>query len=110
MVDYFPTEASTLPTIPAPTQIDDVEQGPKTQTEQPVATHISAAVEVTITAEIETPSQVHNETAPSLLSFVVFIALMWAISSASLADKRPVAIYAIDKTISSRKFKGESRK
>jgi hypothetical protein len=42
-----------------------------------------------------------------LLSFVVLIALMWAISSAALSDKLPMAIRAIAKTISSHKHKGE---
>jgi hypothetical protein len=38
---------------------------------------------------------------------VIFIALMWAISSAALADKRPSAIHAIAKTIILYKRKGE---
>lgn len=103
-----PWYSSVLPTVSAATQIVEVGQQPQPQTEQPVPTHITPTFEVTvIEPEVETPSQVHNETAPSLLAFVAFIDLMWVISSASLADKRPVAIHAIAKTISSQKFKGE---
>jgi hypothetical protein len=52
-------------------------------------------------------AKVGSKPARSLLSFVIFIALMWAISSAALADKRPLAIRAIARTIISQKHKGD---
>jgi len=46
------------------------------------------------------------EPALSLLSFVVLIALMWAVSSASLADGDPLAIRAIAETMALQKHMG----
>jgi nitrogen fixation-related uncharacterized protein len=58
-------------------------------------------------SEIETTPQPADEVARSLLSFIVLITFMWAISSAYLADNRPAAIRSIAKTISSQKYEGE---
>jgi hypothetical protein len=77
-------------------------------TEQPEATKVPPAIELTV-PDSESPSEpeIDYETPASLLSFVVLIALMWVISSAALSDKRPIAIRAIAKTISSQNHKGE---
>ena len=96
----IPWYAVALPTAPILREMVEVEQEPTTQIEEPSATTVPPAVEISVKdSEIQPESQVEYETVPSLLSFVVFIALMWAISSAALADKRPVAIHAIANTI-----------
>jgi len=97
-----------LPTASVPTKTVEVEQEPRPQIELPVATTVPPTAEISVAdSEVPAESKADNETTPSLLSFVVLIALMWAISSSALADKRPVAIRAIAKTISSQKHKGE---
>jgi hypothetical protein len=104
----IPWYAPALPTALVPTEMIAVEQKPGSQIEQPQATNVSPAAEISI-PDSETPSEPEKdfETSTSLLSFVVLIALMWVISSAALADKRPMAIRSIAKTISSHKHKGE---
>jgi hypothetical protein len=104
----IPWYAPVLPTAAAPMEMVEVEQEPGLQTQQPAATMVPPAIELTV-PDSEAPSepQIDYETPASLFSFGVLIALMWVISSAALADKRPMAIRAIAKTISSHKHKGE---
>jgi hypothetical protein len=74
--------------------------------EHPVSTMVPPVTDVIVTkTEMETGPKVDNEVAQSLFSFIILIALMWAISSAALADKRHIAIRAIVQTISSQKTK-----
>jgi hypothetical protein len=85
-----------------------VEQEPKPQIERPISTMVPQAIESPhMEPEMELEAQMKDEVAHSLFSFIVLIVLMWAVSSAYLADKRPAAIRAIEKTISSPKYKGE---
>jgi hypothetical protein len=94
-----------LPTEPVATQLVEVE---RPQINEPLPTAISPVVELpNTTSEIHAASRSGYQPALSGLSFVVLIALMWAVSSAALSDKRPVAIRAIVKTITLHKHKGE---
>jgi len=104
----IPWYAPALPTAVSPTGMVEMEQKPGSQMAQPQATKVSPGAEISI-PDSEAPSEPEKdfETSTSLLSFVVLIALMWVISSAALSDKRPMAIRAIAKTISSHKHKGE---
>jgi hypothetical protein len=49
--------------------------------------------------QVQTPISVEPKPVGIALWLVTFIALMWAVASAALSDKRPVAINAISKTI-----------
>ena len=49
--------------------------------------------------QVQTPISVERKPLSIALWLVAFIALMWAVASAALSDKRPVAINAITKTI-----------
>jgi len=49
--------------------------------------------------QIQVPNSVERKPLSIALWLVAFIALMWAVASAALSDKRPVAINAITKTI-----------
>jgi hypothetical protein len=104
----IPWYAPALPAVVIPTERIEVEQKPGSQIEQPQATKVSPAAEISI-PDSEAPSEPDKdfETSTSLLSFVVLIALMWVVSSAALSDKRPMAIRSIAKTISSHNHKGE---
>jgi hypothetical protein len=104
----IPWYAPALPTAVTPTEMVEVEREPGLQTQQPAATMVPPAIELTV-PDSEAPSepQIDYETPASLFSFGVLIALMWVISSAALSDQRPMAIRAIAKTISSHKHKGE---
>lgn len=104
----IPWYAVPLPAAAAPTEMVEVEQESGPRIEQSPATPAPPVVATSV-ANFEVPveSKMDNKTSDSLLSFVVLIALMWAIASATLTDKRPVAIRAIAKTISSQKHKGE---
>jgi hypothetical protein len=104
----IPWIAVVLPTEPVPTKMVEIEQESRAQIEEPTATTVPPTVGVSVAgAEIEAASITGARRAPHFLSFIVFIALMWAISSAALTDKRPVAIRAITKTIALKKYKGE---
>jgi hypothetical protein len=104
----IPWFAVLLPTEPVPTKMVEIEQESRAQIEEPTATTVPPTVEVSVAGpEIEAESSTGARSAPHFLSFIVFIALMWAISSAALTDKRPVAIRAIAKTIALKKHKGE---
>jgi len=72
---------------------------PQVQSVIPQATN----VEATQPEQEQLAVTVHPVSALQVLVVVVFIALMWALSLAALADPRPKAILAIAKTISQRK-------
>jgi len=102
--------AATLPPSPVPTEMVQAEQV------SPEIRKAPSTLEPPVAPTVVSPSpgsnlQVHADAgsipARSLLSFMVFVALMWAISSAALADKRPLAIRAIARTIISQKPKGD---
>jgi hypothetical protein len=104
----IPWYVPALPTVSVPTKIVDVEKEPKPQLVYPLSTMVPSVTDTTVVAAVqETKPIVVNDVAHSLLSLVPLIALMWAISSAALADKRPIAIRAITHTISSQKNEGE---
>ena len=102
--------AATLPPSPVPTEMVQAEQvSPEIKKAPPTLEPLVApTVEVTSPdTDVQVQAKTVSIPARSLLSFVIFIALMWAISSAALADKRPLAIHAIAKTIILYKHKGE---
>jgi len=104
----IPRYAVVLPSAPVPTEMVDVDQEVNPEVKEPSATPVPPVVEISsMDIEMQAQSKAGYKPAPSLLSFVVFVALMWAISSAALADKRPAAIRAIAKTIILQKHKGE---
>jgi Big-like domain-containing protein len=87
MPSVSPTPASTITAIPLPTNV------------QPVATQ-----SVLVAEPVSRPPTVAGRKGHTLpiLAVVSFIALLWVLSSASLADPRPKAILEIAKTISVR--------
>jgi hypothetical protein len=96
----IPWYAPVIPTEIVPTSVVTVEQEPKTQIVRSVSTVVPPVIDgPSSESELGTKPQVKDEVATSLLSFIVLIALLWTISSAYLADKRPAAIRAIAKTI-----------
>jgi hypothetical protein len=104
----IPWYAPVIPTEISPTSVVAVEQEPKNEIERPISTMVPPATDSRhMEPEMDTEPQVKDEVAHSLFSFIILIVLMWVISSAYLADKRPAAIRAIAKTISSQKYKGE---
>ncbi|HSG41840.1 MAG TPA: Ig-like domain-containing protein [Anaerolineales bacterium] len=91
-----PTPVSTMTILPSP--------APQVQSVAPPTTIVE-----TTEPEQEQPVVVeHQVPAIQVLAVVVLIALMWAISSAALADPRPRAIQAIAKTITQGKDKLQS--
>jgi hypothetical protein len=67
---------------------------------EPSSTEIPPVVVVENSSpQKDTPHSVVNKSVGIALWLVAFIALMWAVASAALSDKRPVAINAITKTI-----------
>jgi hypothetical protein len=101
----IPWIAIVLPTEPVATQLVEVE---RPQITEPLPTSVPPVVELPkIDPEIHAEAKSGYQPALSGLPFVVLIALMWAVSSAALSDKRPAAIRAIAKTITSQKHKGE---
>ncbi len=102
--------AATFPPSPAPTEMVQAEQvSPEIKkapsTLEPLV--VPTVVSLSPGTNLQVQGKVGSIPTRSLLSFVIFIALMWAISSAALADKRPSAIRAIAKTIILYKRKGE---
>jgi hypothetical protein len=103
----IPWIAIVLPTEPVATQLVEVE---RPQVTEPLPTSAPPVVELPkIDPEIHAEAKSGYPPALSGLPFVVLIALMWAVSSTALSDKRPAAIRAIAKTITSQKCKGESK-
>jgi major membrane immunogen (membrane-anchored lipoprotein) len=81
---------------------------PTVAPEKPVAENIPERSETQIppvvvvedsSPQIQIPSSVERKPVGIALSLVAFIALIWAVASAALSDRRPVAINAITKTI-----------
>ena len=101
----IPWIAIVLPTEPVATQLVEVK---RPEINEPLPTSVPPVVELpNMEPEIHAESKSGYQPALSSLSFVVLIALMWAVSSAALSDKRPAAIRAVAKTITSQKHKGE---
>ena len=93
----IPWIAKLIPTEPAATQTIDVEHP---QINEPAPTPAPPVVENSYTeSEAQVRSRWGSPSARSILSFLVLIALMWALSSAAVSDRRPVAIRAITETI-----------
>jgi hypothetical protein len=104
----IPFIAVVLPSIPVPTDAVEVEQEVRPDVKKTIETPQSPVVESASPAnEIQVQSKAGHKPVPSLFPFVVLISLMWAVSSAALADKRPMAIHAIAQTIILQKHKGE---
>jgi hypothetical protein len=102
--------AATLHTSPVPTEMVQVEQAnPETKEAPSILKPPAAPTAVVLSpvSKLQVQGRAGSIPARSLLSFMVLVALMWAISSAALADKRPSAIHAIAKTIILYKHKGE---
>jgi len=93
------TPMSTMPPTPVSTMTMPPSPVPQVQSVIPQATN----VEATQPEQEQLTVTVHPVSALQVLVVVVFIALMWALSLAALADPRPKAILAIAKTISQRK-------
>lgn len=99
----IPWIAAVLPPSPVPTAMLAVESEVLPEIQETIETPWAPVAAVSSEgAELWTQSKVGHKPASSILSFVVLVALMWAVASAALADKRPVAIHAIAKTISQR--------
>ena len=99
----IPWIVAVHPSVPVPTMMVEVEQEATPEVKEPSETPVAPAVEASSAGiEIRTQSKAGHKPAPSILSFVVIVALMWAVASAALADKRPKAIHAIAKSISQR--------
>jgi len=91
MPTMSPTPIASVTTLPSPV--------PHAQSIIPQTT----IIEIT-EPEQEQPTVVEDEISTlQVLAVVALVALMWAVSSAALADPRPKAILAIAKTISQRK-------
>ena len=102
----IPWISIVFPTEPVATQRVEVE---RPQKDEPLPASVPPVVELpNKEPEIHAASKSGDQLARSGLSFVVLIALMWAVSSAALSDKRPVAIRAIAKTVILQKHKGEA--
>jgi hypothetical protein len=86
-----PTLISTVTAVPSP--IPHVQSVPP---QAPVIDHVEPEREQPSIAEVKTPVL-------PILAVVSLIALLWALSSAALADPRPKAILAIAKTISQKR-------
>lgn len=92
----IPWVAVTLPTVsPAAPTVMPTSSVVENLPEQ---SEITPAVVVEDTSS-QTSKPVEREPLSIALSLIAFIAVMWAVASAALSDKRPVAINAIIKTI-----------
>jgi hypothetical protein len=91
-----PRPVSSTTAVPSPTPHAQI-----AATRTPLPDFVERESEQPITADPNTPTM-------PLLAVVCLIALMWAISSAALADPRPSAILAIAKTLSMKKDKTQS--
>lgn len=91
-----PRPASSITAIPSPAPSAQI-----AATRTPLPDLVESESEQRTTAEPNTPTM-------PLLAVVCLIALMWALSSAALADPRPRAILAIARTLSMKKDKQQS--
>ncbi len=94
----IPWFAITVPTAIVPTPVAEVAQEMKPEIKE-TSTPVPPVAEAS-SIRIRPQSKKGLTPTASILTWVVLIALMWAIASAALADTRPAAIRAIAKTIS----------
>jgi hypothetical protein len=89
----LPTVSPVPPTV-APTNpaVENIPERSETQIPPVVVVEDSSP-------QVQTPISVDRKPVGIALSLVAFIALMWAVASAALSDRRPVAINAITETI-----------
>jgi hypothetical protein len=104
----IPWYAVVLPTPAVPTALADVQQQPEPEIKDPDAAIVQPTAQPSV--NIREPVAVQSvQPVRSLLPIIVLIALLWAISSSTLADGRPAAIRTIVKTIAMQKYKGEPK-
>ena len=94
----IPWFAVTVPTAIVPTPVVGVAQEMQPEIKE-TSTPVPPVAEAS-SIRIRPQSKKGLTPSASILTWVVLIALMWAIASAALADTRPAAILAIAKTIS----------
>jgi len=104
----IPWYAPVPPAATLSTSIVEATQQSKPETQRPEVTKVPSGVHAN-DPDTETliETQVTYDASASVLAIIVLITLLGVISTAALADKRPIAIRAIAKTISSQKHKGE---
>ena len=89
----LPTVSPVPPTVvPEKPAVENIPERSETQIPPVVVVEDSSP-------QIQTPNSVERKPVGIALWLVAFIALMWAVASAALSDKRPVAINAITNTI-----------
>jgi hypothetical protein len=89
----IPTVSPVAPTlIPEQPSVENIPHQSETQVPPVVVVEDSSP-------KIQTTNSVERKPVGIALSLVAFIALMWAVASAALSDRRPLAINAITKTI-----------
>ena len=89
----IPTVSPVAPTlVPEKPSAENIPEQSETQAPPVVVVEDSSP-------QIQTTNSVEGKSVGLAPSVVAFIALMWAVASAALSDKRPVAINAITKTI-----------
>ncbi len=87
----LPTVSPAVPTaVPTSSVVENLPEQTGTEVPQVVFVEDSSP---------QTTKSVEREPVRIALSLIVFIALLWAVASAALSDRRPVAINAITKTI-----------
>jgi hypothetical protein len=84
-----PVPPTVVPTNPA---VENIPERSETQIPPVVVVEDSSP-------QVQTPISVERKPVGIALSLLAFIALMWAVASAALSDRRPVAINAITNTI-----------
>jgi hypothetical protein len=89
----LPTISPVPPTV-APTNpaVENIPERSETQIPPVVVVEDSSP-------QVQTPISVERKPVGIALSLVAFIALIWAVASAALSDRRPVAVNAITTTI-----------
>jgi hypothetical protein len=89
----LPTVSPAAPTV-VPTNPSGENIPERLATQRPQAVVVEDA-----SPQIQTSISVERKPVGIAMALVAFIALLWAVASAALSDKRPVAINAITKTI-----------
>jgi hypothetical protein len=84
-----PVSPTVVPTSPAVVNIPE-----QSETQIPPVVVVEESF-----PQVQTPISVERKPVGMALWLVTFIALMWAVASAALSDRRPMAINAITKTI-----------
>ncbi len=89
----IPTASPVTPTlVPEKPSAENIPERSETQIPPVVVVEDSSP-------QIQSTNSVERKPAGIALWLVAFMALMWAVASAALSDRRPVAINAITKTI-----------